>query len=279
MEELTDLIPNILSFSNRALPLRGISKRWMGDIDQRLKDAFNTLNTKYPGEMMDIQETVYSTLYTQLREAIRNLDTDTVSAIVSTTKYLPVPWDLLAFDVAVLQKKGKSFYNMLSHRWTKYGHAAYNLLRGNNPQGGEGEKPFVKQNALIGETVLTHRMYLDPDRKKKQPYLTVAANRVAYKLANEDDLKVFDTILHNDINNIAYLMCNMYPYPEDLSEYTSDSDPIYEMWYSAKHGEVGYLLDRENIEFYPYPPFLLIKCGTYSCLIGQISLTPYIRMI
>lgn len=133
MSLLLDLIPTIVSFSERPAIFRRISKTWMKNIDIQVSNAILTLESKYQGEMKTMDSDTYSTTYTRMREAIREGDIDVLRPIVSWSGYLPIPWDLFAFDIGAKDQKelansSKDLYNLFSPRWSKYGRAAYMFI-------------------------------------------------------------------------------------------------------------------------------------------------------
>lgn len=80
---------------------------------------------RYSGRMRDITGTVYRTLYTCMREAIRNKDVSLIQVISTSGARVPVPWDLLVYDIVMI----KAPISVLGSRISQEGESIYRFLK------------------------------------------------------------------------------------------------------------------------------------------------------
>lgn len=112
--------------------LRGVCSTWLNVLEEHVRSAIDGLMRLYPGRMQTFighgrqyHTCVYSTLFTCLQEALRDgCDPVRIRIITTWSGYLPIPWDLLAYNVLV----GEQYHRILSLRWGVYGDALHEVL-------------------------------------------------------------------------------------------------------------------------------------------------------
>ena len=130
--KMTDCIPDdiiLLIASYHPIPaiLRRVSTSWRDKIDSYTNDTISALRRKYSGVMRTLDGESYSTIYTCLRQAIRDNNVGIVSILCTWTGYLPIPWNLYVYDI----EKGYHHHTLITSilkRCTLSGKACYDLL-------------------------------------------------------------------------------------------------------------------------------------------------------
>lgn len=91
---------NIFSYIRIPSNMRRICVYWNATVEIMKDMAIYDLVKSYPGLMNTIDGQTYSTIYTSIRESIRAENVEVLSKVVNCSGYIPVPWDLLAYDVS-----------------------------------------------------------------------------------------------------------------------------------------------------------------------------------
>lgn len=132
-----DCIPLICSFMERPALLRSVCSYWkylLDDIVRKASDSFLSLHD-IPKRSLDRE---YITLYIAMRNALQNDIDDTtiflLKKICTYSGYLPIPWDLLAYDIGFLHDTDRmdEIYKIIYPRWTNIGKLIYIALTGKN---------------------------------------------------------------------------------------------------------------------------------------------------
>ena len=170
MNNLYDLIPNITSFLPQSASLRRVSRAWETGVNIQQRVAIDRLNSEYSGINMTIDGNEYSTLYTKLRQAILDGDSEIVQSVTGTGGYLPIPWDLYATDIGIEIVRENNpniqeIYKAISPRWSMNARVICDILShgGLNRESNIPLKyymPFLRDH-MDGEMLYTFESPLD----------------------------------------------------------------------------------------------------------------------
>lgn len=131
-----DCVSLIIPFMNKPAILRCVCSCWRNKFDFIVKKRANRLLSLYdtPKKALDRE---YSTVYTAMRNALRSKLTSEacicILTICTCSGYLPIPWDLLAYDVSTYKRSiPKRIIQAISYRWSHIGKLIYMILSENN---------------------------------------------------------------------------------------------------------------------------------------------------
>lgn len=253
MQQLTDIIPNIISYMEKPISARRVAKEWKKSVDMEAANALKNLRIKYEGSMHTLDRKVYSTIYTKMRQATRAGDTEIIRPIVAYSRYLPINWDLLAFDIAFApENKWQALYEILSPRWVSFGEDAfYALTEMGHPTFSFYINPHETEDEEEAEEM---SFYAEPmsdliEDNAYGRYLKVLMG-LQYIENIEDNLTVASS------GKYLALYLNIYPirYNKDMQE--AERELMGNLQRRPTPLSV-YSLPIEEIQLYPYPPLFL----------------------
>lgn len=192
----------IQEMSDKPKYLKLISQKVAENLTPKCKDAINNLYDKYDGTNRDINGNKYCTLYTTLRKAIQYNDIGIVKTIIDNCDYLPLSWDMLAFDIYTPR-----MYNICKSQFGPRGKLIYNIINNKIQDYKISElKPYIDLNLNItDDNIIDNQMY--------QMNILRNYNNIFDEKSKNIDLLIYpyrfgcinlpDNI---DINNIFYLI-------------------------------------------------------------------------
>lgn len=246
------VISNIVSFVDKPVYMKRVSHEWLNVIECSVTEAIERLTLKYPGRMRDIDDEIYSTLYTSMREAIRANDLADIAIIASSSGYLPIPWDLLAYDVSF-----HGGYEALACRFSPYGHVIHELITVGFNEDSKYPIYLYKPFSTCGEEWGSQVEFVSD-------IVNLGKIRASGKYGNGYylDTAGLPILNRDDVTNIVgrnRLLPHLYMYDDSLPEYTiaaigtDDRLDLYEHIHSRDRRTYG-SHKQVDVSFYPHVP-------------------------